>query len=166
VVILDVPDPEHDALLRRGWRAHNNLTHILTHEAGHMQVFNRLGLSRSVALPMWKAEGYPEYLAARLIRTAPAYSLRSSVTRVLTANLAAFRDEHGNFQSLHYGQVGASFLRDENGDDWHTSYYLARVLVEYSLDVKGMSFEQLADPGVREADVMRELLADYAAGKL
>ena len=57
-------------------------------------------------------------------------------------------------------------LKDENGDDWHTSYYLARVLVEYSLDIKGMSFEQLADPGVRDTDVMRELLADYAAGEL
>jgi len=142
------------------------MTHILTHEAGHMQVFNRLGISRSMALPMWKAEGYPEYISAQLIRAAPTYSLRSSVARVLTADLAAFRDEHGNFQSLRYGQLGASFLKDENGDDWHTSYYLARVLVEYSLDVKGMSFEQLADPGVREADVVRELLADYAAGKL
>lgn len=166
VVILDVPDPEHDALLRQGWRAHVNMTHILTHEAGHMQVSNRLGMRASMALPMWKAEGYPEYLAAHLVRTAPAYSLRASVTRVLTANLAAFRDQHGNFQSLHYGQLGTSFLKDENGDDWHTSYYLARVLVEYSLDAKGMSFEQLADPAVREADVMRELLAAYAAGRL
>jgi hypothetical protein len=47
-----------------------------------------------------------------------------------------------------------------------SSNYLARVLVEYSLDVKGMSFEQLTDPGVRDTEVMRELLADYAAGKL
>ena len=165
VVILDAPDPEHDALLRPGWRPRLNMTHILTHESGHMQVFNKLGLKTSMALPMWKAEGYPEYLAAHMIRTAPEYSLRSSVTRVLTANLAGFRDAHGGFQSLHYGQLGASFLKDENGDDWHTSYYLARVLVEYSLDVKGMSFEQLADPGVRDTDMMRELLADYAAGK-
>ena len=47
-----------------------------------------------------------------------------------------------------------------------TSYYLARVVVEYSFGVKGMSFEQLTDPGVRDTDVLRELLADYAAGKL
>lgn len=166
VVILDLPDPEHDALLRQGWRARLNMTHILTHEAGHMQVFNKLGLNRSMALPLWKAEGYPEYIASHTLRAAPGYSLRSSVTRVLTANLAGFRDGHGSLQSLHYGQLGASFLKDENGDDWHTTYYLARVLVEYSLDVKGMSFEQLAAPGVREADVMRGLLADYAAGKL
>ena len=142
------------------------MTHMLTHEAGHTQVFNKLGLKRSMALPLWKAEGYPEYIASHTLRAAPGYSLRSSVTRVLTADLAGFRDEHGNFQSLHYGQLGASFLKDENGDYWHTSYYLARVLVEYSLDVKGMSFEQLADPGVRDTEVMRELLADYAAGKL
>ena len=166
VVILDIPDPEHDTLLRQGGRERLNMTHILTHEAGHLQVFNNLGQKASMALPLWKAEGYPEYLAAHAIRTAPEYSLRSSVTRVLTANLAGFRDEHGNFRSLHYGQLGASFLKDENGDDWHTSYYLARVLVEYSLDIKGMSFDQLADPGVRDTDVLRELLADYAAGSL
>ena len=166
VVILDAPDPEHDALLRQGWRARLNMTHILTHEAGHTQVFNKLGLRACMALPMWKAEGYPEYIASHALRAAPGYSLRSSVTRVLTANLAGFRDEQGNFRSLHQGQLGASFLKDENGDDWHTSYYLARVLVEYSLHVKGMTFEQLIDPAVRDTDVMREMLGDYAAGRL
>jgi hypothetical protein len=166
IVTFDALDPEHDSLLRQGWRARLNMTHILTHEAGHLLVFNRLGLNRGMALPLWKAEGYPEYIAAHTIRMAPEYSLRSSVTRVLTANLAGLRDENGNFQSLHHGHLGRSFLRDENGDSWHTSYYLARVLVEYSLDFKGMSFDQLADPGVSESDVLRELLADYAAGKL
>jgi hypothetical protein len=166
VVILDAPDPEHDALLRQGWRSRLNMTHILTHEAGHSQVFNKLGLKATMALPMWKAEGYPEYIASHTLRTAPGYSLRSSVTRVLTANLAGFRDEHGNLQSPRYEHLGRSYLKDENGDDWHTSYYLARVLVEYSLDVKGLNFEQLADPALRDTAVMRELLADYAAGKL
>ena len=58
-----------------------------------------------------------------------------------------------------------NFLVDDNGDHWHTTYYLARVMVEYSLDARGMSFAQLAEPGVREDVVLRDLLADYAAGK-
>jgi hypothetical protein len=165
MVCLDVPDPTNDALLREGWRSRLNMVHLLTHESGHLLVANRLGMQGAMQLPLWKAEGYPEYIAAQVIRTSPGYSLRSSVTRLLTANLAGFRDAQGNFLPLHYGQLGRSFLRDENGDHWHTTYYLARVMVEYSLDVRGMSFAQLADERVREDVVLRDLLADYAAGR-
>lgn len=166
VVILDVPDAIHDAVLRDAWPGRINMTHVLTHEVGHTLVFNKVGLGGMATLPFWKAEGYPEYIASHTLRTVPGYSLRSSVTRVLTADLAWLRDEHGNLKSPRYNHNGGSYLKDENGDFWHTSYYLARVLVEYSLDVKEMSFEQLADPGVRDTEVMRELLADYAAGRL
>ena len=166
VICLDRPDGAHDALLREAWPGRRNMTHVLTHEMGHNLVYNRMGVKAAVALPFWKTEGYPEYVASHAIRTAPGYELRSSVTRMLTANLAWLRDDRGNFQSPGYRHVGASFLKDENGDQWHTSYYVARVLVEYSLDVKGLSFEQLTDPAVRDVEVMRELLADYGAGKL
>lgn len=165
VVSLDLPDVTHDALLRDAWPGRINMTHVLTHEVGHTLVFNKVGLRGMAALPFWKAEGYPEYIASHTLRAASGYSLRASVSRLLTANLAWLRDANGNLQSPRYEHLGGSYLKDENGDHWHTSYYLARVLVEYSLDVKGMSFEQLADPGVRDIDVMRELLADYAAGR-
>ena len=166
VVILDVPDPVHDALLRPQWPGRFNMTHILTHEVAHSLVTQRLGIGGVMKLPMWKNEGYAEYVAAGEIRAAPGYSLRNSVARVLNSDLSQLRDADGNIGPLRYGCIGKSYLKDENGDFWHTCYYLSRVLVEYSLDVRKMDFAQLADPGVIDTEVMRELLADYQAGRL
>lgn len=166
VVSLDVPDTAQDALLRQAWPGRFNMTHILTHEVAHSLVTQELGMAAVTKLPMWKNEGYPEYVAAAEARAAPGYSLRASVTRLLTADLRPLRDASGNILSLRYDCVGKSYLKDENGDFWHTCYYLARVLVEYSLDVKHLGFTGLAKPEVVEGEILREMLADYDAGRL
>ena len=67
---------------------------------------------------------------------------------------------------MRYDCVGRSWLEDENGDSWHTCYYLARVLVEYLLDVKKLTVDQLMQPSVNESETLRELLGAYHAGTL
>lgn len=165
VVSLDEPDVADDALLRPQWPGRFNMTHILTHEIAHSLIAHKMGLRETARLPMWKAEGYAEYVAATRLRANPAYTLRESVTRVMAAELGPFRDASGNFQPLRYDCVGKSYLKDEQGDSWHTCYYLARVLVEYSLDVKHLGFAQLAKPEIVEGEILREMLSDYADGR-
>lgn len=166
IVTFDVPDAAHDALRRSAWPGHFNMTHILTHEVAHTLVLAKLGLPDAARLPLWKAEGYPEYIAMSASRASPGYSLRVSATRVLNADLAWLTDSRGDFIPMRYDCVGKSYLEDENGDSWHTCYYLSRVLVEYLLDRKGMTFEQMAQPSVDETQTLNELLRDYRAGEL
>lgn len=165
VVSLDEPDVADDALLRPQWPGRFNMTHILTHEIAHSLIAHKMGLRETARLPMWKAEGYAEYVAATRLRANPAYTLRESVTRVMAAELGPFRDASGSFQPLRYDCVGKSYLKDEQGDSWHTCYYLARVLVEYSLDVKHLGFAQLAKPEIVEGEILSEMLSDYADGR-
>jgi len=158
VVTFDVPDTAHDALRRSAWPEKLNMTHILTHEVAHTLVLAKLAIPNTARLPMWKAEGYPEYVAMSAIRSQPGYSLRASVARILATDLP--------LEPMRYDCIGQSYLEDENEDSWHTCYYLARVLVEYVLDRKGLSFGELAQPSISESETLRELLRDYYAGAL
>jgi hypothetical protein len=166
IVTFDVPDAAHDALRRAGWPGHFNMTHILTHEVAHTLVAAKLGLANLPRLPMWKAEGYPEYVAMVASRSQSGYSLRTSVARLLAADLAWLRNAQGEFEPMRYDCVGRSYLKDENDDSWHTCYYLSRVLVEYLLDEKGLTFDQLMQPSVTESETLREMLGAYHAGDL
>lgn len=51
---------------------------------------------------------------------------------------------------------------DEYGDQWHTCYYLARVMVEYQLGVKGLTFAQLMDPAITDTATWREISSSLA----
>jgi len=166
IVTFDLPDAAHDALRRSAWPGHFNMTHILTHEVTHTLVTAKLGLANISRLPMWKAEGYPEYIAMAASRLQADYSLRASVSRILAADLAWIRNAQGDFQPMRYDCIGRSYLKDENDDSWHTCYYLSRVLVEYLIDRKGLTFDQLMQPSVNESETLRELLGAYHAGTL
>jgi len=166
VVTFDVPDIAHDALRRQEWPEHFNLTDILTHEVTHTLVMAKLGVASVSRLPLWKAEGYPEYIAAASTRSQPGYSLRASVARILAADTAWTKDANGHFATMRYDCIGKSYLKNEHGDFWHTCYYLSRVLVEYALDIRRLSFDQLMQPAVSDSEMLRELLSAYRAGEL
>ena len=166
VVSLDVPDPARDLLRREAWPGRLNMTHILTHEVAHSLVMQRLGPAVAARLPFWKQEGYAEYVASTSLRATPGYSLRAGVAKVLATDLAPLRGASGGLRPPGYDWVGKSYLVDENGDQWHTGYYLARLMVEYTLDVQHKNFAQLADSSTGDVDVLVQLLADYHSGKL
>lgn len=165
VVSFDRPDPEHDLLLRETWPGRLNMTHILTHELAHSLVMQRLGVRAAAALPFWKAEGYPEFVSYSARRRLPGYDLRARLRHASRANLSWTLDDDGALIPLRYDCVGRSYVEDEYGDPWHTCYYLARLMVEYQVEVKGLSFTELADPAITDAGTWREIsraLADPA----
>ena len=111
IVTFDVPDAAHDALRRSAWPGHFNMTHILTHEVTHTLVTAKLGLAKISRLPMWKAEGYPEYVAMAASRSQAGYSLHASVTRVLAADLAWLRNAQGDFEPMRYDCTASLICR-------------------------------------------------------
>jgi hypothetical protein len=166
VVTFRVPDTARGSLLSNTWPPAQDTIYLLTHEVAHSLVSEELGLRRAAALPLWKAEGYPDYLAATAIRRAPGYSLRNAVARLLRADLAALLDTEGDLRALRYDCIGRSYVTIETGDYWNTCYYLSRLLVEYQLDTKGLPFDALMDPRVTDVETWRELRATYEAGRL
>lgn len=165
IVTFRVPDFHNNALVHPHGPDRVDMTHTLTHEVVHSLVNAKLGIQRVTRLPLWKYEGYPEYVAASATRRASGYAIRDSVSRVFREDLRWLRDPYGNFTSMRYDCVGRATIHTDNGI-WPTCYLVARILMEYVLDVKGLTFEQAMSPAVTDIDVLNELLAAYNAGRL
>jgi hypothetical protein len=75
-------------------------------------------------------------------------------------------DNQGNFGRVSYGCQRFGVLNDEEGRRWNTCYYVARVMVEYNLDIKGMSFHELMNPRITDSETLAELFAAYESGTL
>jgi hypothetical protein len=166
VVTFRVPDLSKGKLVSDGWPPAQDTIYLLTHEVTHSLVSERLGLRRVAALPLWKAEGYPDYVAATGIRSTPGYSLRNSMARLMRADLTAMLDAEGKLRALRYDCIGRSYVTIETGDYWNTCYFLSRLLIEYQLDRKGLTFDALMDPRVSDVDTWRDMRAAYEAGSL
>ena len=167
IITFRIPDIENDALLHPETLRPINLTHVLTHEVVHSLFAARVGLSRLPRIPVWKQEGYGDYIAASTnILADPSYSLRDSVERILSEDLSWMRDESGNFTPMRSGCQRQGTIENEAGYPGFTCYYIGRVLLEYLFDVKGSSFDDVMTPDVTDTETLRELIAAYEAGDL
>jgi hypothetical protein len=167
VVSFRIPDVENNALLHPERLTPINMTHVLTHEVVHTLVTSRVGLERIPRVPVWKNEGYGDYIAASTnILADPDYSLPQSVERILSHDLSWMRDDEGNFTPMRDGCQRLSSIKNEAGYPGFTCYYIGRVLLEYLFDVKGLSFDEVMSPGTRDTDALNELIAAYEAGGL
>ena len=96
-----------------------NLEGIICHEIIHSFVYNKLGSIRASSLPTWKQEGYAEY----------------------GANILPKRnDTNYRFKDRVELYKNSSFW---DGNKFVFEYYEAEILVEFLIDVKKMTFEQL-----------------------
>ncbi len=92
---------------------------IICHEIIHSFVYNKLGSIEASSLPGWKQEGYGEYGANILPK-------RNDTTYRFKDRVDLYKD--------------SSFW---NGNKFAFEYYEAEILVEFLIDVKKMTFEQL-----------------------
>jgi hypothetical protein len=148
-------------------RVNQNLARTLTHEVVHTFLRQNLGLDGVATAPMWKQEGYADYIAASTtILADPTYDIAASVERISRQDLSWLIEGPGNYRPMTYGCIRFGILEDEEGRRWNTCYYIARVLVEYLLDVKGMAFSELMRSEVSDTGTLEELFAAYDAGEL
>jgi hypothetical protein len=148
-------------------RVNQSLSRTLTHEVVHTLMMAELGLQRIARTPMWKQEGYGDYVAASTtILASPDYRIRESVERILNQDLSWLLDEQGNYGRFGYGCQRFGVLADEEGRRWNTCYYVARVMVEYILDIKGMTFQELMNPTTTGPETLEELFAAYEGDAL
>ena len=118
-----------------------DLAHIASHEIGHQYIADRIGSRRWRALPHWKQEGLPEYIAnIGDIRADPSLSLVSRIgilgdDTLWTATPAGRRP------------------------GWDRVHYEAGLLVEFLLDVQGVSLEQIVSDRLTKHDAYSAMMS-------
>ena len=115
-----------------------NYAHTIAHEVGHDYFVRMIGSARWQQLPHWKREGLPEYVA----------------------NIGPIREDRG--ATL---QSRLEILRDDDfwisPRSWDRIHYEAGLLVEFLLEVKGYTIEQMLADSVT-ADTTMAALAEWA----
>jgi len=121
-----------------------NLTELLAHEATHCLEFNRYGLLHSNVFgpknDWWKWEGYPEYIARK-----GKANLKSNISHWLEVEKT---DNNG-------------WIYFEDSMGVVISYYKAWLLVQYCMDVKKLTFDEILKDNKSENGVTDEMMAWY-----
>jgi hypothetical protein len=121
------------------------LSNLLAHEMVHVQQAHRYGLINFSAIkhpPMWKLEGYPEYIAR-------ADQLRSAGYRL--------EDEVKRYLDLAPKSVD-SFIEVTTGHWMPLYYYKGRLMVEYLMEIRGMSYDAILNDTRSEDEVFDEMV--------
>lgn len=123
-----------------------NLTQLLAHEMVHCLQFNKLGFwhSKPVAsIPNWKWEGYAEYVSRR---GGTQTDLQKNIQRLQQADTM---------------DANSWAIELEDGTIAPREYYQYWLLVQYCLDVKRMSYQELLDDK-RDENVINEEMRKWA----
>ena len=128
-----------------------NLTQLLAHEETHCFQFHKFGLWKSNPIanhPNWKWEGYPEYVARR---NADQLDLTKNISQKIAAeNL----DKDG--WAIYFSDSTIA-PRD---------YYNAWLLIQYCLDIKKMSYENLLKDTTSEQTTTMQMMNWYVTQKV
>jgi hypothetical protein len=118
-----------------------DLSHVAAHEIGHQYIVDRIGSRRWRAMPHWKREGLPEYIAnIGAIRVDPSLSLVSRIEILgddtqWTATPAGRRP------------------------GWDRMHYEAGLMVEFLLDVQGVPLERVVSDRVTKSDTYSAMMS-------
>jgi len=122
-----------------------NLTELIAHEATHCLQFNKYGLLHSnpiAKIPEWKWEGYAEYVARKN---------KASLLKNIKHLLEVENTDNNNWIDFD-DSTGAVI-----------PYYKSWLLVQYSLDIRKMSYDQLLKDNTKENALRNEMMAWYKA---
>ncbi|MEO7989649.1 MAG: hypothetical protein ABI663_08920 [Chryseolinea sp.] len=122
-----------------------NLTEILAHEMVHCLQANKLGLWNMNQLnhpPYWKLEGYPEYISRQTMLKAENYSLKNEIKRFIELENRS-KDGIVEVSEKHFVP---------------SIYYKGRLMVEYLMNVKGMTYDEILKDSRTEDQVFEEMV--------
>ena len=120
-----------------------NLTQLLTHEMIHCLQFDKYGIFKSKPLadiPNWKWEGYAEYIARQNVYQK---DLKNNMKRLLESNQKQWD------------------IMFEDSTISSREYYNYWILVQYCLDIKKMSYNELLIDKTNENALQTEMLNWY-----
>jgi len=117
-----------------------SVAHIAAHELGHQYISDLIGPGRWRALPHWKREGLPEYIAnIGDIQADPSQSLFHRVGVLL---------DDASWTAIPPGRRPG----------WDRLHYEAGLMVEFQFEVRGLSLEQVVSDGVTKEETRAAML--------
>ncbi|QEH42872.1 hypothetical protein [Chitinophaga sp. XS-30] len=124
-----------------------NLTRTIAHEMVHCLQVHRYGMGKFSPVnhpPLWKQEGYPEYIACQDDMRAPGYDFMKTVSRL-------YKLEESKTQ----------WVESAPGHFDPITYFRGRVLIEYLMNVRGMRYDDILSDHVQEQEISAALKGWY-----
>ncbi len=128
-----------------GPRSIINLTELLGHEMVHCLQANTLGLWNMNQLnhpPYWKLEGYPEYISRQAKLKDKDYSLSNEIKRFIELE----------------SNSSDGFVEMSEKHFVPSIYYKGRLMVEYLMDIKGMTYDEILKDSRDEDQIFEEMV--------
>jgi hypothetical protein len=123
-----------------------NLTNMIAHEMLHCLQANRYGLLKFNPFKhpkFWKLEGYPEYISKQKQLSAKGYSLISEIETYINLESKA---------------TGHWILSEKGGCEVPDCYYKGRLMIEYLIDIRHLSYDQILRDTSSENAIFREMI--------
>jgi hypothetical protein len=123
-----------------------DLTYLVAHEMMHCLQENKYGKLRFNPFhhpAFWKLEGYPEYISRQTKLTSQGYDLKKEIDRYIDLE-SKLTDI---WISIEDGRCTAPKL-----------YYKSRLMMEYLIDVKNLSYDKILNDTVSENEIYAEML--------
>ena len=123
-----------------------NLTQVIAHEMIHCLQANKYGLFKFNPFrhpEFWKLEGYPEYISKRRDVSNEGYDLRSDINRYVKVESEA---------------KDIWISSEDGGCEVPDYYYRGRLMMEYLIDIKHLSYDQVLNDTTSENSVYQEMI--------
>jgi hypothetical protein len=124
-----------------------NLTCLLAHEMTHCLQVNKYGLIKFNPFKypeLLKLEGYPEYVAREAELSGRGYSLTSEIERYVNLESKAT-------------DIWISGV-DDGGCEVPNYYYKGLLMIEYLIDIKHLSYDNILNDTISENTVYQEMI--------
>jgi len=123
-----------------------NLTYLFAHEMIHCLQIKKYRIIKFNPFrqpELWKVEGYPEYISRKTKLSSKDYSLANEIER---------------YVNLENKATDIWILTEEGGCEFPNYYYKGRLMVEYLMDIKHMSYDQILKDSVSETTIFKEMI--------
>jgi len=125
-----------------------NLTQLLIHEAIHCLQFDKLGVWKTnpvAHIPEWKFEGYPEFIARQ-------DADQTDLARNINLLIDIEKRKNNNWISF------------EDGTGTIIPYYKSQLLIQYCMQIKQMTYQQILADITAEEKIRKEMM-NWRAGQ-
>lgn len=130
-------------ILKIGQNSHRNLIKTIAHEAIHFYQMKKFGILNFNPInhpPQWKMEGYPEYISYLKDIRSEDYDLRDSIDKL-----------------IEFEKTGEYWFETSPGQIEPFVYYKGRIMIEYLIDIKGLTYNEILSESIEAEKVIEEM---------
>jgi hypothetical protein len=123
-----------------------DLTRLLAHEMTHCLQLDKYGILKFNPFrhpELWKLEGYPEYISKQKELSDKEYSLTSDIDRYI---------------SLESKATDIWISSEEDGCEVPNYYYKGKLMIEYLIDIKHLSYDQILKDTASENSIYQQMI--------